>query len=71
MVNWPREEGSSTCERVKRSATLHNDAAIELFGELDGRPLPDLRRYRVATSECFDLFERARKSGGPGSSGVT
>lgn len=62
MVYWPAEEGTGyPCERARRSAALNNDGAIDLFVELDGKALPDPKRYRVTTTQCFDIFARARE----------
>lgn len=63
MVFWPAQEGNGyTCDHARRSAALNNDSAIELFVELDGAALPDPKRYRVTTTQCFDVFARARES---------
>jgi len=62
MVYWPAQEGTGyTCEQARRSAALNNDNAIELFVELDGKSLPDPKRYRVTTAKCFDIYARARE----------
>ncbi len=47
-----------TCEEAKTAAALNNKTAIDLFAELDGVPMPDVRRYRVTTHGCFDAYAR-------------
>ena len=60
MVYWPSADGVDrfTCAQARDAAKLNNDTAIDLFAELDGRPLPRTSRQRVATVDCFDVFER-------------
>lgn len=59
MVYWPaRGARAITCASTKASAALNNDTALDLFAELDGTPIRDLKRYRIASSECFDVFAR-------------
>jgi hypothetical protein len=59
MVYMPaRGYKTLTCEQARAAAALNNDTAIDLFAELDGVPIPDLRRYRVATQQCFDAYAR-------------
>lgn len=59
MVYWPaRGARTITCADTKASAALNNDTALDLFAELDGTPIRDLKRYRIASSECFDVFAR-------------
>lgn len=63
MVYWPRQESTaSSCENAKQSAALNNDTAVDLFAEIDGRAVEDLRRYRAATEKCFDLYARVPAS---------
>lgn len=59
MVYWPRE-GNTTypCERAKHQAALNNDTALDLFAEIDGVPVDDPKRFRVATEKCFNLYGR-------------
>lgn len=65
MVYWPGSEASGlTCERARALAALNNDAALDLFAEIDGTPVKDLRKHRVASDECFDVFARVPASAG-------
>lgn len=57
MVYWRSKEGGAfTCAQAKAHAALNNEAALDLFAELDGVPLPDAKQYRVSSEHCFDLF---------------
>ncbi|MHA6897021.1 hypothetical protein ACQUJT_23535 [Ralstonia pseudosolanacearum] len=47
-----------TCGQAKAAAALNNESAIDLFVELNGVALQDVKRYRVASDKCFDIFER-------------
>ena len=66
MVYWRSKEGSSfTCEQAKANAMLNNDTALDLFAELDGVPVPDIKQYRISTSKCFNVYERMPMSERP------
>lgn len=59
MVYWPtRGTATFTCERAKDLAALNNDAALDLFADIDGAALPHLKQYRIASEQCFDVFAR-------------
>jgi len=59
MVYYPARGNSTyTCERARAAAAVNNDSAIDLYVELNGAALNDVRRYRVASDKCFDIFER-------------
>lgn len=60
----PRGNTSLTCDQVKALAEIPNDKALTLFAEVDGKPLGGLKKYRITSQECFDMFEKvlARKS---------
>lgn len=59
MVYWPRRDDKSfTCEQAKASAALNNETALDLFAEIDGAAVAELKQYRVSTSQCFDVFGR-------------
>jgi hypothetical protein len=59
MVYWPDRGGNGfTCARAQRYAAVNNDEALDLFVELDGVPVEDVKRYRARTEKCFDLYER-------------
>jgi hypothetical protein len=64
MVYWPTREGTTsfTCSRAKALAALNNDTAIDLFAEVDGRPVAALKEYRVTSEQCFDVLARAAAS---------
>jgi hypothetical protein len=59
MVYYPaRGNDTYTCEKAKAAAALNNDSAIDLFVELNGTSLSNVRRFRTASEKCFDIFER-------------
>lgn len=59
MVYWaPRGNGGLTCEGALRAAAVNNEKALELFVEVDGKAVEDVKRYRVSTKECFDIYQR-------------
>ncbi len=59
MVYWPARGATSySCEQARASAALNNDSALDLFVELDGVAAEDVKRYRVSTEQCFDVFGR-------------
>lgn len=59
MVYWsPRDATKFTCDRAKQLAALNNDTALDLFAEIDGEQIPNLKKYRVATQDCFNVFAR-------------
>lgn len=47
-----------TCADTKAAAALNNDTAIDLFAELDGTPISQLKQYRVSSDKCFDALAR-------------
>lgn len=53
----PDDDGQ-TCEQAKASAAMTNASAIDLFAEIDGKPVPDVKRFRIASKDCFDLYAR-------------
>jgi hypothetical protein len=67
MVFYAPEEKRAgfTCEQAKRNAALNNDRAIDLFVELDGVAVKDVKRFRVRSEKCFDIFERVPRSHQP------
>lgn len=67
MVYWPTSEGGETftCNRAKELAALNNDTAIELFAEIDGQAVEHLEQYRVASQQCFDVFDRVPQAQKP------
>lgn len=65
MVYWRAQDAVGfTCERAKMLAALNNDTALDLFAEIDAIPIANLKQYRVASDQCFDVFARAPKSAG-------
>ena len=59
MSYWPdKANNGSTCQQAMAGAALNNDTAIDLFAEIDGVAVNDLKKYRASSSECFDIFER-------------
>ncbi len=59
MSYWPESENNGmTCDTVKHAAALNNDTAIDLFAELDGEGIDNVKNYRVASRECFNIFKR-------------
>ena len=59
MVYYPaRGNRTYTCEEAKASAAVNNEAALDLFAELDGCSISNLKQHRIASKECFDVFAR-------------
>jgi len=59
MVYWPRSDNLSfTCDQAKVSAAINNETALDLFAEIDGTAVGDLKQYRVSSDKCFDVFAR-------------
>jgi len=56
MAYWPRQGSSITCEGVKNRAALNNDNLLLVNAELDGKKIPDVRKYRIQSEKCFDLL---------------
>lgn len=52
-------EVALTCDAAKGMAAPMIASASDLFAELDGQSISDVRRYRVTTSRCFGLNVRA------------
>lgn len=47
---------SRTCDQARAGARLKMTDALELTAEIDGVPVPNPKRYRVSTNECFDVY---------------
>lgn len=63
MSYWPDViDSTSTCEASKARVSFYADASADLFVELDGKRLRDVKRYRVASKECFDANARVPAS---------
>lgn len=63
MVYWPHAANNGySCDEAKANAAVNNDSALDLFAEIDGQPIPDLKKYRAKTHKCFDIFERVPRS---------
>jgi hypothetical protein len=59
MSYWPRSENDgSTCKTAISNAAMNNDTALDLFVELDGVAMNDVKNHRARTKECFNIFER-------------
>jgi hypothetical protein len=58
MVYWPSRGEIATCPQAKAAAALNNDTAVDLFFEIDGVAVQDLKPYRVSSDECFDVYGR-------------
>jgi len=43
------------------TAALNNQTAVDLFVELDGVPVDDVRPYRASTKQCFNILQRVPK----------
>jgi hypothetical protein len=62
MVYFPGTADSGlTCEEAIQNGKLNNDTALDLFVRIDGVSLQNPKRFRAATSTCFDLLERVPK----------
>lgn len=60
LINWFAAEGD--CARKTAEAKRFGDHVLTGLVILDGRPIGDFRRMRVASGACFDAF-RGRPSG--------
>lgn len=66
MSYWSKSENNgSTCKTAISNAAMNNDTALDLFVELDGIAMSDVKSYRAKTKECFNIFERVPKEFGP------
>lgn len=68
MVYFPNQysvSGHFTCEDAEIYSALDNDTAIDLFASVDGIQIDDLKRFRVYTPNCFDIFARLPKDQQP------
>lgn len=66
MAYWRAEEDHGfTCEDAKSRAALNNETALDLFAEIDGRSIADLKQYRQASDHCFNLFARVPRRDRP------
>jgi hypothetical protein len=62
VVYWPRQPNSRmSCDDARADAAVVNEGALQLFLEIDGNKVNDLKRYRVRTSKCFNILERVPK----------
>jgi len=55
FVAMPPSREAGDCPAATRDAALVTDAASHLVLEVDGVRVPDLKSYRQATAECFDI----------------
>jgi len=68
MVYFPNPGVTDvTCEMAQAGAALNNDTALDVFVQVDGAFVPDPERFRVRTTQCFDVHARVPKGHGPGS----
>jgi hypothetical protein len=66
MVYWRRGSASTlTCDQAKEFSALNNETALDLFVELDGVPIADVKQYRSSSQECFDVYGRIPKDQRP------
>lgn len=56
MVYYPRGDSQVSCDAVKKSAALNNDALLSIEVELDGMIVRDPVHTRMSSRECFDLL---------------
>ena len=47
---------SRTCDAARAGARLRMTDALELTAEIDGVPVPNPKRFRVSSQECFDVY---------------
>ena len=47
---------SRTCEQARAGARLNGTETLELTAEIDGVPVPNPKRFRVATQACFNIY---------------
>lgn len=59
MVYLPRQgDPTFNCERAKAAAAINNETTLDLFAELDGVPIEQVKRHRVSSEKCFNVFAR-------------
>ena len=57
MVYWPTRDATKfTCEKAKSLAALNKDTAVDLFAEIKGEAIDDLKQYRLGSIQCFGVF---------------
>ena len=57
MAYWQPKNGKTySCKDTKAAAALNNEAQVDLFAEINGVPIPDIKHYRITTRDCFDIF---------------
>lgn len=54
----PRQDSAYSCAEAKVDAALNNDTAINLFAELDGAPIQNVKQHRISSETCFDAYAR-------------
>jgi len=59
MLYYSPANAHHPCDRVRAGAAANNDALQYAIVKIDGKPVPDVRRFRVAAPECFDVFADA------------
>ena len=57
-ASWRSPKGTLSCDEAKRRAAVKNEDAIELYVEIDGSSLTDVKRFRARTDKCFNVYER-------------
>lgn len=65
MAYWPRNEGSISCESVKRSAALNNDELLSIEVELNSMKAQNPAETRLASENCFNLLGLVPKEFNP------
>ena len=59
MAYWPRSENNGyTCDQAKKNSAVNNDSALDLFVEVNGVPVKDVKRFRARSAQCFDIYQR-------------
>jgi hypothetical protein len=62
MSYWPAKDyPCCTCKEAIGKAGLNNETALDLYVELDGVAVDDVKRYRATTKKCFNIYERVPK----------
>jgi hypothetical protein len=56
IAYWPRKESKSTCEKIKRSASLNNNNLLHINVELNGQQVKNPKNFRLQSDKCFDLL---------------
>jgi len=56
MIVYPSNDGDIDCDSAKANAAANNSRYVFIRVNLDGSELKDAERFRIASTDCFDLL---------------